>query len=50
MSVVEIGRCPVYYLDGAPAGCAAHTALTRLSGTWKRAPQVDSEASRREIW
>ena len=50
MEVVEIGRCPVYYLDGAPAACKAHTAMTKVSGTWRRPPQLDAEAERRELW
>ncbi len=50
MEVVEIGRCPVYYLEGAPPACAAHTLLTRLSGTRARPPQTDAAAARRELW
>ena len=50
MEVIEIGRCPVYYLDGAPPICKAHTLLTRLSGTRSRAPQTDSSAKRRELY
>ncbi len=50
MEVVEIGRCPVYYLDGKPAGCAAHAAITKISGSYKRAPQTDPNADRRELW
>ncbi len=50
MTVVEIGRCPVYYLDDAPAGCKAHTLIARVSGTWKRPPQLDATADRRELW
>ena len=50
MTVVEIGRCPVYYLDDAPPACAAHTALTKLSGSWRKPPQTDADAKRREMW
>ncbi len=50
MDVVEIGRCPVYYLDGAPAACRAHATMARVSGTWKRPPQLDVDAKRRELW
>ena len=49
MEVVEIGRCPVYYLEGAPAICRAHAALVRLTGTRSRPPQTDPTADRREI-
>ena len=50
MEVVEIGRCPVYYLDGAPAICKAHGLMTRLTGTYGRAPQLDAAAKRRELY
>ena len=52
LEVVEIGRCPVHYLqaDGIPWPCRAHTTITRLTGTWKRPPQTDSDAKRRELW
>ena len=49
MEVVEIGRCPVYYLDGAPPLCAIHTAMAKLSGTVGKAPQTDAHAKRREV-
>ncbi len=49
MEVVEIGRCPVYYMDDTPGPCKMHTAMVKLSGTWKRAPQLDPDAKRREI-
>ena len=52
MEIVEIGRCPVYYMDddGKPAGCKAHTAVTKISGSYKRPPQLDPDAKRRELW
>ena len=50
LEVVEIGRCPIYYLDGKPPGCRAHTAIVKLSGTWKKEPQTDASAKRREMW
>ncbi len=51
MTVVEIGRCPIYYLDGdIPAACKAHVALTKLTGTRSKPPQTDPDAKRREIW
>lgn len=49
MTVVEIGRCPVYYMDQRPTECAVHTALVRLTGTWSRPPQTDATAKRREL-
>lgn len=50
MDVVEIGRCPVYYLADKPKACAAHTALVKATGTYRRPPQLDSHAKRRELW
>ena len=50
MEVVEIGRCPVYYLDDKPAACKAHTLAVKLSGTYRRPPQTDTNAKRRELW
>lgn len=50
MEVVEIGRCPVYYLDGPPAVCAAHALMAKVSGTRARPPQLDADADRRELW
>ncbi len=50
MEVVEIGRCPVHYLDGdIGSACRAHTLLVRLSGTLGKPPQLDAEAKRREL-
>ncbi len=50
MEIVEIGRCPVYYLDGAPGPCKAHALMTKVSGTYGRPPQLDVDAKRRELW
>lgn len=51
LEVVEIGRCPIYYLEGElPGSCRAHTALVKLTGTWKRPPQLQADEKRREIW
>ncbi|MFZ5479575.1 MAG: CoA-binding protein [Myxococcota bacterium] len=49
MEVVEIGRCPVYYLDDAPLVCRAHVAMVKLSGTYAKPPQTDPTAKRREL-
>jgi hypothetical protein len=49
MEVIEIGRCPVYYLDEKPAACVMHTMLVKITGTYKRPPQIDSETKRREL-
>jgi predicted CoA-binding protein len=51
MEVVEIGRCPVYYLKGKlPAECLGHKALVKLSGTYRRPPQIDPDKKRRELY
>ncbi len=52
MEVVEIGRCPVYYLPtkGMPMECRWHVRLTKLTGAHRRPPQTDPDAKRREIW
>jgi len=50
MEVVEIGRCPVYYLAKKPKACTAHTVLVKATGTYRRQPQLDSNAKRRELW
>jgi predicted CoA-binding protein len=49
MEVVEIGRCPVYYMQGLMGACAAHTAMVKLSGLYNKPPQTDPHAKRREL-
>lgn len=39
MQVVEVGRCPVYYLDDAPLTCKLHQGWVKLSGIHRRPPQ-----------
>jgi hypothetical protein len=50
MQVVEIGRCPVHYLADQNTVCRSHTVLLQLSGAYRRAPQTDPGARRRELW
>ncbi len=50
MDVVEIGRCPVYYLEAANGACKFHTGVVKLSGSYKKPPQTDADAKRREMW
>ncbi len=50
MEVVEIGRCPVHYMDPQVAACRAHTTVLKLSGSYRRPPQTDPDAKRRELW
>lgn len=50
MSVVEVGRCPVYYLDGAPGACRAHATVAKLSGTRARPPQLTLLKDQRIMW
>ena len=50
MDVVEIGRCPVHYLERQVPACRAHTAVLQLSGAYRRPPQTDAHARRRELF
>ena len=50
MEVVEIGRCPIYYLDGGSAACKGHRLMVRVTGARRKPPQTDAEAKRREIY
>lgn len=50
LTTVEIGRCPVYYMDEMTPACRAHTLLVKLSGSYSRPPQLDPDAKRRELW
>ena len=47
LEVVEVGRCPVYYLEGAPAACKAHQWVVKLSGTYGRPPQKTLDKEQR---
>lgn len=50
MEVVEIGRCPIYYMEGKTgAACKAHTAFVKLTGAYGKPPQTDGEAKHREL-
>ena len=50
MEIVEIGRCPVYYLKDKPGPCAGHTLMTKVTGTWRRPPQTEVSDKNRELW
>lgn len=47
MEVIEVGRCPIYYLEGAPLACKLHQGLVKLSGTAKRPPQLTLDKDQR---
>ncbi len=49
MEVVEIGRCPVFYLEQQAGPCRVHTALVKLSGARARPPQRSLDEPRREL-
>lgn len=49
MEVVEIGRCPVHYMSEQVPACRAHTTLLKLTGSYRKPPQIDPEAKRREL-
>jgi len=50
MEVIEIGRCPVYYLNEKPRACAGHAMMLKVSGSYAKPPQLDPNAKRRELW
>lgn len=50
MEVVEIGRCPIYYVDDKGGACKAHTAMAKLTGLYGKPPQTDGEAKHRELF
>lgn len=50
MEVVEIGRCPVYYVGPVNAACRAHVLMTKVTGAWGKPPQTDPDTKHREIW
>ncbi len=50
MEVVEIGRCPVYYMKDQIPACKAHTMVVKLSGSYRRPPQLNADAKRRELF
>lgn len=49
MEVVEIGRCPVHYLKDQVPVCRMHTTMMKLGGAYRRPPQTDPQAKRREL-
>lgn len=49
MEVVEIGRCPVHYMEHQIAVCRAHTVAIKISRAYGKPPQTDPDARRREI-
>ncbi|MBW1879938.1 MAG: CoA-binding protein [Deltaproteobacteria bacterium] len=49
MEVVEVGRCPVYYMDAKAPGCRAHTLMVRATRLYRRPPALEADPKRREI-
>lgn len=49
IEVVEIGRCPAHYLERQIPACRVHTTVMKLSGAYRRPPQLDPDAKRREL-
>ncbi|MFT7519535.1 MAG: putative CoA-binding protein [Kiritimatiellia bacterium] len=49
IQVLEIGRCPVYYLHQQPPMCAAHTLMVKLTGLHAQAPRTEPDVKQREI-
>ncbi|HJL19983.1 MAG TPA: CoA-binding protein [Sandaracinaceae bacterium LLY-WYZ-13_1] len=50
MEVVEIGRCPVHYMAEQVPACRAHTTMLKLAGAYRKPPQTDPDAKRRELF
>lgn len=50
MEVIEVGRCPIYYLRGAPLACQMHAGIVKLSGTARRPPQRTLDKDQRIMW
>ena len=48
--VVEVGRCPVYYLAERPLACRAHTLLVKATGLYGKPPRTQADPSQREMW
>jgi len=49
LEVVEIGRCPIYYMNDKTTPCKLHTAIVKATGVYARPPQTDPAAKRREL-
>ena len=49
LEVVEIGRCPVHYMEQQIPVCRAHTVLLQLTGAYRKPPQTDPSRRRREL-
>lgn len=49
MKVVEIGRCPVMYLDDKRPECKAHALLAKVSGLYRQPPRTEPGGKRREM-
>ena len=47
MEVVEVGRCPVYYLDDKPLPCRMHTMVVSMTGTRSRPPETEADHGKR---
>lgn len=49
MEIVEVGRCPVYYLADKTPVCKGHTLMVKMSGLYRKPPQTTAEPGRREM-
>lgn len=49
MSVVEVGRCPVFFMDQQAGPCRVHTTIARLTGLLRGKPQTALASRRREL-
>lgn len=49
MQVVEVGRCPVFYMSSRHGPCAIHGGVVQLTGLLDGAPRVAFQKGQREL-
>lgn len=49
MEIVEVGRCPVYYMERQVPACRAHTLAVKLSGLYRQPPRTEASKDHREM-
>lgn len=49
MDIIEVGRCPIYYMDDKVLGCKLHTLAVKASGLYGKPPATEADPNRREI-
>ena len=49
MEIVEVGRCPIYYYEGASGICKAHAVAVKASGLYAKPPRTEASRDHREM-